>query len=370
MDPKTEIMTAWAEYKARNDEAIAQVAKYGQAQGELLESLAKLDSRLDSLEAKGNRPATPAAPQTETTLWSVLRKANPTPEELKTLQVGDGPSGGYLAPVQFVAELIKNVVEFSPVRTVARVISTSNKSVQIPRQSAEFAAGWVSELGTRSESTGLTFALEEIPTNEMYARIDLSNEMLEDAAFNLEAELQMMFAEQFGKTEGAAFISGDAVGKPEGLLTNGSVSYTASGDSDEVTADGLISLRFAVKEPYAANGTWMFNRTTLAKIRKLKEAGSSGQYLLSPGFGDTPATILGRPYALATDMPDEGANTFPVLFGDFRRGYYIVDRVGLTVLRDPYSSAASGAVRILARRRVGGQVVLAEAVRKLKCATS
>jgi len=288
--------------------------------------------------------------------------------ERKALTVSNDSTGGYLAPPEYVRELLKTVTEISPIRSIARIRSTGARSIQVPKRTGQFAAQWVSESGTRSETTGWNVGLEEIPAHEQYALVDISEQDLEDSVFNLEAEMQSEFSEQFAKAEGSAFVSGDMVGKPEGFMTNGSVSSVNSGDANEITADGLISLVHNIKSAYSSNGTFVFNRTTLAKIRKLKD--TAGQYVFQAGMslqGGVTNTILGHSYVEATDMPSEGTNTFPVAFGDFRRGYMIVDRVNLAVLRDPFTQATTGNVRYIARRRVGGQVIQAEAISKLKC---
>ncbi len=155
-------------------------------------------------------------------------------------------------------------------------------------------------------------------------------------------------------------------------MTNGDVSSTNSGSAASIAdssgqANGLITLFHAVKTAYARNGRWTLNRATLGSARKLKDGNNN--YIWQPGLASTlPATILGAPYVEATDMPDEAANAFPIAFGDFRRAYTIIDRVQMSILRDPFTQATSGNVRFIARRRVGGQVVLAEAIRKLKAA--
>ena len=290
--------------------------------------------------------------------------------ELKALTVSNDTTGGYLAPPEYVQELLKTVTEMSPIRSVSRIRSTGQRSVQMPKRSGQFSAQWVAESGTRSETTGYTVGMEEVPTHEMYALVDISEQDLEDTVFDLEAEMSSEFSEQFAKAEGTAFVSGNAVGKPEGLLTNGSVGETVSGHASTILADGLISLVHAIKSEYATNATFVFNRSSLAAIRKLKD--TAGQYVFQAGMsliGGVPNTILGHPYVEATDMPSEGSNTYPVLFGDFSRAYLIVDRVQLAILRDPFTQATSGNVRYVARRRVGGQVIQAEAVRKLKCST-
>ena len=257
-------------------------------------------------------------------------------------------------------------------RTVARVRPTARRAVQLPKRSGTFGAVWTAESGTRNETKGLTYALEEIPTNELYALVDISEQMMEDSEFNLEEELQQEFSEQFAVTEGLAFVSGDAVGKPEGFLTNSDVGSTNSGSASTIAdtngqADGLIDLYHALKTAYAVRGTWLLNRTVLGAVRKLKDGNNN--YIWMPGLSSgIPNTILGQPYVEVPDMPNEAAGNFPIAFGNWTRGYVIVDRIVLSVLRDPFTQATSGNVRFIARRRVGGQVVLPEAIRKLKVA--
>ena len=150
-------------------------------------------------------------------------------------------------------------------------------------------------------------------------------------------------------------------------MSNSSVSSVNSGNGTALLADGLLTLVHSIKTEYARNATFVFNRSTLAAIRKLKD--TAGQYVFQAGMSlenGVPNTILGYPYIEAPDMPDIAASAFPVAFGDFARAYMIVDRVALAVLRDPFTQATTGNVRYIARRRVGGQVILAEAIIKQK----
>jgi HK97 family phage major capsid protein len=294
-------------------------------------------------------------------------------QEIKDLSVGDDTTGGFLAPHEYVMEILKGVVEFSPFRTVARVRTTSRRALVIPKRTQTGGAGWTSELGTRSETQNPTFGMEEIPTHEMYAMIDISEQNLEDTVFNLEQFVREESTEQFAVLEGASFIDGNAVGKPEGILTNSSIGSTDSGSASTIAdtdgnADGFITLYHALKTAYARNATWLMNRVTLGSIRKLKDANE--QYIWVPGLASLrPNTILDAPYVEMPDMPNEAADAFPVAFGDFRRGYIVVDRVSMSMLRDPFTQAASGLIRFWFRRRVGGQVVIPEAMRKLKCSS-
>lgn len=295
-------------------------------------------------------------------------------KEAKALNISADPAGGYLAPTEYVREIIKGVTEISPARALVRVRQTSSKTMQIPKRTGQFAAQWVAEQGTRTETTGLAYGLEELPLHEMYALIDISGQMLEDSAFNMESELSMEASEQFAVAEGAAVVSGSGVGKPEGFLTNSSVSETISGSAATIAdadgqANGLITLFHAIKTAYTRNATWALNRTTLGSVRKMKDAEKN--YIWAPGLANgVPNSILGAPYVEMPDMPDEGAGTYPIAFGDFRRAYTLVDRIAMDMLRDPYTQATSGNIRFIFRRRLGGQVTLAEAIRKLKCSAS
>lgn len=380
-DAVDEMCRTWAAFQQEND----------RASGRNEESLDKMNARMNQLETAIRRERrTPASsgdtreyglatPETKA-YFDYLRhgtRDEPTPgsealtrEEMKALTVGTDPTAGYLAPVEYAREIIKGEVEFSPLRTIARVRPTSRRAVQMPKRTGTFGAVWTAEAGARAETTGLSYGLEEFPTHEMYALVDVSEQMMEDSEFSLEEELQQEFSEQFAVTEGAAFVTGNGVGKPEGLLQHAEVTETSSGSAASIgdasgQADGLIDLYHGLKTAYAVNGSWLLNRATLSEVRKLKD--SQNNYIWQPGLASGVAnTILGQPYVEVPDMPDVAANAYPIVFGDLRRGYVIVDRVNLSVLRDPFTQATSGNIRFIARRRVGGQVVLAEAIRKLK----
>jgi len=389
----------FSEFKKVNDERLENIEK-GESTAYNEEKLSKLEAKLDSFE-EVNQKLTLAEANAEQIKEQVSKietmvtrpdsgfESKQVDEylnafdkycrkgleglvdvEKKALTVSNDSTGGYLAPPEYVRELLKTVTEISPIRSIARVRSTGARSIQVPKRDGQFAAQWVSESGTRSETTGYTVGLEEIPAHEMYALVDISEQDLEDTVFDLEAEMQSEFAEQFAKAEGNAFVVGDSVGKPHGFMDHSGVSHVVSGDANEITADGLIKLVHDVKSDYSRNGTFVFNRASLAKIRQLKD--TAGQYVFQAGMslqGGVTNTILGMPYVEATDMPSEGTNTFPVAYGDFRRAYMIVDRVNLAVLRDPFTQATTGNVRYIARKRVGGQIVQKEAISKLKCST-
>jgi len=388
--------SAFEEFKSVNDARLAEIEKKGSADPVTEEKLAKIEADLDrfetvnqklvSAEAKSEQMSEALA-NIETMLkrptaqvkhddvdfavkaWDKwLRKGDQGLDEMETkaLTVGTAATAGNLAPAEYVNEIIKIIEEFSPVRSVARVRQTTNKEIEVPQKTANFAAAWTAEGGSRTETTGYTTSLNTIPTHELYALVDISSQLLEDSAFDMEAEMNLEFAEQFAKAEGNAFISGNGTNKPTGITNGSTVGSTAAAAAATIATDDLINLMHDIKTPYMSGATFMFNRQTLGEIRKLKD--TAGQYIFQTGFSGqagVPNSILGSPYVEAPDVADIAADAKSVIYGDFRRGYMIVDRVALSVLRDPYSQASSGNVRYIARRRVGGEVVLAEAMRVL-----
>ena len=393
---------AFEEFKKANDERLAQIEEKGAADSLVEGKLAAIEKELDKFGDINNaiqaqkakdemleeklanfetmlaRPAAGFdAKEVDTKLVAFdkfIRKGQEAlnPEELKSLTVGSSASAGNLAPSEYVEELIKIITEISPIRSVARVRQTSNKDIEVPSKTASFAAAWTAEAGSRTETTGYATSLNTIATHELYAMVDISQQLLEDSVFDLEAEMNMEFAEQFAKAEGSAFLNGDGSNKPTGI-TNGSavgVGVTAASQT-AVTADELLGLVHSLKTDYAKGAQFMLNRATLGEIRKLKD--SAGQYIFQAGFSGQsglPNTILGHSYIECPDAADMAADAKSIIFGDFRRGYMIVDRVAMSILRDGYTQAASGNVRYLARRRVGGEVVLGEAMKVLQMASA
>jgi HK97 family phage major capsid protein len=243
------------------------------------------------------------------------------------------------------------------------------------------ATGWVAETGTRAQTTSPTLSELAFPTMELYAMPAATQTLLEDAAVNIDEwvaeEVRVAFAEQ----ENAAFVSGDGSNKPKGFLAYTTIAeaswawskigYLTTGISGGFPAadpaDKLIDLVYTLKAGYRANAHWVLNRSTQAVIRKIKDG--DGNYIWRPGdqAGQTP-TLMGFPITETEDMPDIAANSFALAFGDFGRGYLVVDRVGIRILRDPFS--AKPYVLFYTTKRVGGGVQDFNAIKLLKFGTS
>ncbi len=291
------------------------------------------------------------------------------PLEVKALTVANDTNGGYLAPEEFGNELIKLLVEYSPIRKYAKVVTISAPETKYPRRLTSTGATWVGETEDRTASAPsfeqLTFTPHELATFT-----DISNALLEDNAYNLEGELLADYAESFGVTEGAAFVSGTGTGQPKGLLAATGITEIKTGIAADFPAtspaDVIIGMYHAIATSHAQNGVWLMNRNTLSTIRKWKD-GNDRYLVLDPISAGAPSTLLGRPIVEAVDMDDIAANKHPIMFGDLS-GYRIVDRIGLSTLRDPYTLAVKGQVRFHARKRVGADVTHPDRFVKLKVA--
>jgi HK97 family phage major capsid protein len=246
---------------------------------------------------------------------------------------------------------------------VATVRTIGRESLEVRTRTAQFSANWQGEVAARNETTGLTFGLERIPTHELCARVDVSNWDLEDSDYNFEQILNEEFGERFGVAEGTSFISGNTTTQPEGMLQNANVGTSNSGNATVLTADGFVTAYFTPKSAYTSNFKWLMRRSTMAAAAALKN--NNADYMLRR-LGEGPVwTIMGADVIECPDVPAVANAAYPVIYGDFRRGYTIVDRVGLTILRDPYTAANTGSVIFYARKRVGGKVVMAEAIYKM-----
>lgn len=309
------------------------------------------------------------------------------PAERKALYAGDATEGGFFAGVDFQNELQAYKLLISPMRKICRIQKTSGEKVQMPALSADTAAYWAVEQKSFTDSQDPTLSMINIPVHELRGLLKISQQNLEDSQFNLEDFIKERLTMQFARTEGQAFISGSGNGQPQGLLsynikasasygTGGAgkfnvidaIPYVPSGQASTITADSVLNVLMDLKSYYAPTSTWIFTRPTLNQIRLFKD--SQQRPLWQPfAAGNLPATIYDRPYVEMPDMPEIGANTYPIIVGDFSY-YMIVDRVSLNIQQLNELFAVQGLVGYIARTRVGGNVLLPEAFRVLKVATS
>lgn len=401
---------AFESFKDIHADLKAEVKKYGKGTQATREALDKVHERLDHFETKMSRPLT-SSNKLETSehaeaFQKFIKKGDDT--ELKAISMNEtvDPEGGYLVPPEWANFIVESLVQWSPIRRYARVMRVGSKDFKVPvqqqsqnlitgaPQSGLFRSGWTSDLGPVNQTDTGQVNLITIPSNDMYALPYVTQDMLEDSMFNVESFLQENLAKSMAFLEGSAFVNGTGVGQPLGLLSPGALAqYPATNIIRPVdpvapaapvpdwsigaSPDIMIQAYYALPDYYARNGTWFMNRQTIRDVREM--TGGNGAYLWTPVYGlatslEAPATILGRPYAECIDMvaptnqTDAAGNiyypantTVPVvLFGDMNAAYMITDRMGVRMLRDPYS--AKPFVLFYTTARIGGNLVLPEAL--------
>jgi HK97 family phage major capsid protein len=299
--------------------------------------------------------------------------------ESKALSVGSDPDGGFLVPDELERSINRAVSDVSPVRAIAGIRQVSGSVYKKPFAITGAESGWVAETAARPETDTPTLAELSFPTMELYAMPAATSALLDDSAVNIDEWIAEEVRDAFAQQEGTAFVTGNGTNKPKGFLayTNvdnaswswGNVGFIKTGVNGAFAStnpgDKLIDLVYAVKSGYRANGTFVFNRAAQAVIRKMKDG--DGNYLWQPAAKAGDASLLmGYPVAESEDMPNLATDSYSVAFGDFRRGYLFVDRVGIRILRDPYSSKPY--VLFYTTKRVGGGVQDFNALKLLKFA--
>lgn len=387
---------AFEEFKSANDQRLKQIETKGHSDPLLDQKVEKAGADISRIEAAVNevkvalnRPGAGSTTKTENEQKAELHQAQRkafdkllrkgehtlTAEELKTLSVSDDTQGGYLVPREIESTILRNLAAVNAMRSLADVkqISVGNMFEQ-PRRTAGITGSWSSESGANPTAGNPTFGMLRISAEEMRALVKATSQMLEDSSLSVESFVQDEASEAFANLEGASFVTGTGVGKPKGIMSytsgtgDGQIEQVNSGAAATIAdangqADGILSMIYKLKAAYAKNGTFILNRLTTGSVRKLKD--TNKQYIWQPGLGTEPNTICGRPYVEDDNIAVEGANNLVVAFGDFKKAYKIVDKIGIAVTRDPYTSKPN--VEWLFRKRTGGAVEIFEAFKILKC---
>ncbi len=389
-----DMMRAFEAFKDANDERIAEIDKRG-GDPLLEEKVARIDRAIDTLMLKAARPALATADASRGSASHAAREhksafdayirggdsAGLRALEVKAMSAGTPADGGYLVPAEVESEIGKRLAAISPIRAIASVREISGNVYTKPFMTAGPATGWVGETASRPQTNSPTLDEMEFPAMELYAMPAATGTLLEDAAVNIDewiaAEVEQVFAAQ----EGTAFVTGDGTNKPKGFLsydtvanaswTWGKIGTIASGSDGAFPAsnpsDKLVDLIYAVSAGYRQNGSFVMNRKTQSAIRKFKD--TAGGYLWQPpAQASGRATLMTFPVYEAEDMPDIASGSLSIAFGDFRRGYLVVDRQGVRVLRDPYS--AKPYVLFYTTKRVGGGVQDFDAIKLMKFSAS
>jgi HK97 family phage major capsid protein len=385
------LMRAFEDFKAANDARLDAIERK-RADVLLEEKVDRIDralseqkSQIERAALAGRRPglaADPALSEHKSAWSSYLRRGDISALaqfEAKALSVvGDptpgGADGGYVAPPELDRMIETRLRQVSPMRGIATVRTTGANVFKKPISLTNAGTGWVAETAARTQTTSPTLALLEFPTSELYANLAATQTLLDDSFVNLEEWIASEVEEAFAGQERAAFVSGDGDDKPRGFMDYDAVaegSYVwgkighiitgADGGFGTTPVDKLIDLIYAPKTQYRQNARFVMNRKTVSAVRKLKDG--DDRYIWEPNDAGG-STLLGYPITEIEDMPDIATDARAIAFGDFARGYLIVDRAGVRVLRDPYS--AKPYVLFYVTKRVGGGVQNFDAIKALK----
>jgi HK97 family phage major capsid protein len=354
------------------------------------EGVAALKAELDLLKAKiasgaiqGQRPALDGVKSQGTNMFieQYLRKGIEVGLETKAIGNSSDSIGGYAVPKEIDEQIDSTLAAISPIRGIANVVKVGSAGYRKLIASGGTPSGWVGFEADRPE-TGTPDFTEIVPANgELYANPAASQQMLDDAMFDVEAWLAQDIASEFARAEGAAFVGGTGLNQPLGFLSSptsaaldsarpmGTLQTIGTGNAGAFPAsepeDVLIDLVQSLRSPYRQGAVFVMNSSTAAQIRKFKTA--DGQFLFQPSLAaGQPATLLGYPLIEAEDMPDIAAGSHSIAFGNFKAGYVIAERNATTILRDPYTHKPY--VHFYATKRVGGQVVNSEAIKLLQFA--
>ena len=317
----------------------------------------KPNNNPDGEEKKGR-----ATDRYKKTFWNAMRRKNFYDVE-NALQVGTDSEGGYLVPDEFEHTLVEALEEENFFRSIATVIQTSSGDRKIPVVATKGTASWIDEEGAYPESDD-SFGQVSIGAYKVATMLKVSDELLNDSVFDLEAYISKEFGRRIGAKEEEAFFTGDGKGKPTGIFhAAGGASEGVTTAAANITFDDVMDLFYAVKSPYRKKAVWVLNDTTVKALRKLKD--NNGNYIWQPSVqAGQPDMILNRPYHTSAYVPEVAAGAKVMAFGDFSY-YWIADRQGRSFKRLNELFAANGQVGFLASQRVDGKLILSEAVKTM-----
>ncbi len=317
----------------------------------------KPNNNPDGEEKKGR-----ATDRYKKTFWNAMRRKNFYDVE-NALQVGTDSEGGYLVPDEFEHTLVEALEEENFFRSIATVIKTSSGDRKIPVAATKGTASWIDEEGAYPESDD-SFGQVSIGAYKVATMLKVSDELLNDSVFDLEAYISKEFGRRIGAKEEEAFFTGDGKGKPTGIFNStGGASDGVTTAAAGITFDDVMDLFYAVKSPYRKKAVWVLNDTTVKALRKLKD--NNGNYIWQPSVqAGQPDMILNRPYHTSAYVPEVAAGAKVMAFGDFSY-YWIADRQGRSFKRLNELFAANGQVGFLASQRVDGKLILSEAVKTM-----
>lgn len=307
-----------------------------------------------------------ATDEYRTAFWSAMRNKTPHFDVFNALQIGTDSEGGFLVPDEFENKLIDKLADENIIRSLATVIKSSSGDKKIPVVAGHGEAVWTDEEAAFTESDD-SFGVISLGAHKLTSIIKVSEELLNDAAFDIEGYISKEFVRRMAAAEENAFINGNGTGRPTGIIHTAETGETASA-ANAIIADEIINLYHSLRAPYRKNAIFIANDSTIKTIRQLKDL--NGVYLWQPGLKEgQPDTLIGNKIYSSSYMPEIGAGASPIIFGDMSY-YWIADRQGRIFQRLNELYAATGQIGFRTYQRVDGKLTLPEAVKALKMKTS
>ncbi len=392
---------AFEEYKSVNDRRLSDIERRGT--GDVLDDdqLRRMDSAINHLQdditnikTSLHRPgksttsfATDSDSLHKKAFLKYIAKGNEVDLaaiETKSLEVINSAEGGFMVPPELSDRIVTRQFDTTPMRQVSTVMSISTEAVEMLRDTADPVAQWISELGVPQNTADNGMGRIRIPVHELYAQPQATQKLLDDAFINVEEWLIAKISAKFSRAENNAFVVGDGIGMPRGFTSYsaqnvpdntrawGVLQYVPTGAAGAFAstspADCLFDIVHQLRVGYHPGATWIMPRAVADMIRKFKE-NTTQAYIWQPGLMlGQPSTLLGFPVLLGEDMPAVASGSYSLAFGNFKEGYTIVDRIGMRILRDPYTGAPF--IKFRCTKRTGGDVVNFEAIKLLSFSAS
>lgn len=390
-----ELGRAFEEFKKANDQRIAEIQKKGSASPETEAKVDKANAAIEKLSeqksalekeiaemktvmnrlnqggTEGNGAKKGDSPEEKAAFLKFLRKGEDrlSDAELKSLSVDSQSDGGFLVRPELADKIVTKMFETTPMRMLADVVSIGSDQLDILQDLDETSAGWVSERGARSTGSTPKLNLGKIAVHELFSEVAATQKLLDDGVFDVESWMAGKTADKLSRVEATAFVSGTGVNQPRGFLSYasgtsyGQIEQKQTAGAGALDFDTIIDLLYSLKPKYAPNAQWLMQRMTVSALRKLKD--TQNRYLWEPSLQvGQPDSLLGKPVSFAADMPAVATGALAIAVGDFKQGYQIVDRVGIRILRDPFTSKPN--VIFYTTKRVGGDVIDFDAIKLLK----
>lgn len=382
-----ELSANWEQFKVINDRRLHDIEQKGGADPLTIQHMHKLNSRIDEqesaitqLQLHHKRPSMdkfmPITTQEHKTAFcQYVRKGQGVDslrhleqKALSSIHLADSESG-YLITSQMAEQIAADLQSFSPLRQLASVTEIATDALELLDNNIENIAGWTAEVQDYNTTSAVKIDKKLIPVHELFAQPKVTQKLLDDPRIDIEKWLAQKLTEVFLAKENDAFINGNGIGKPQGILAHkqgaaaNEIEAIICGSKGTFSADNIIKLFYSLPEQYAVGAKFLMSRSALQMVRTLKD--SNNRYLWQPRLQESaPDLLLGTEVVLSTDMPAVANDSTPIIYANFKRGYHIVDRHAIRILRDPYTDKPF--VKFYSTKKVGGGVVNPAAIKVLK----